>query len=60
MHKASVTSVYAEAKAHSADWLMSVFVSELGPQGPAQCTQSARSVRAAVPKDCERDFRQIL
>ena len=27
-HKASVTSVHAEANAHSADWLMRVFVNE--------------------------------
>ena len=55
-HKANVTSVNAEANAHSADWLMSVFVSELGSQGPAPYTQSTRSMRAAVPKDCESDF----
>ena len=30
-HKASVTSVNAEANVHSADWLMSVFVNELNP-----------------------------
>ena len=29
--KASVTSVHAQANAHSADWLMSVFVNELAP-----------------------------
>ena len=29
--KSSVTSVHAEANAHSADWLMSVFVNELAP-----------------------------
>ena len=33
-----------------------VHVHELGSQGPAPCTQLARSVRAAVPKDFERDF----
>ena len=31
MHKASVTSVNAEANELSADWLMSVFVNELAP-----------------------------
>ena len=56
IHKASVTSVNAEANIYRADWLMSVFVSELGSQVPAPCTQSTRSVHAAVPKDCERDF----
>ena len=47
----------AEANAHSADWLMRAFVNELGSQSPAPCTQSTRSVRAAVPKDYERDFK---
>ena len=28
-HKASVTSVQAEANSHNADWLMSVFVNEI-------------------------------
>ena len=61
-HKASVTSVHAEANAHSADWLMStcIFVNKLWLQGPAPCTQSTRSVRAAVPKDYERDFTDVL
>ena len=30
-HKASMTSVNAEASAHSTDWLMSIFVNELTP-----------------------------
>ena len=30
-HKASVMSVHAEAIAHSADWLMRIFVNELVP-----------------------------
>ena len=55
-HKASMTSVNAEANVHSADWLMSTFVNDLGSQGPAPCTQSTRSVSPAVPKDYERDF----
>ena len=55
-HIASVTSVNAEANVHSADWLMRDFVNELGSQGPAPCTQSTSLVRAAVPKNYERDF----
>ena len=47
-HKASVTSVNAEANVLGADWPMSVFVNELAPP---PCAQSTRSVRAAVPKD---------
>ena len=48
MHKACVTSVNAEANAHSADWLMSVFVNELtlphvrSQQG--QCVQQCRGI----------------
>ena len=47
-HKACMTSVNAEANAHSADWLMSVFVNELtlphvrGQQG--QCVQQCRRI----------------
>ena len=52
----SVMSVNAEANIHSADWVMSSFVNEHGSQGPALCTQSTRSVRAAVPNVYERDF----
>ena len=52
-HKASVTSVNAEANVHSADWLMSVFVNELRSQGPAPCTQSTRSV-------CVQQCRRIV
>ena len=44
----------------STEWLMSADVSELGSQGPAPCTQSTRSVHAAVPKDYERDFTTFL
>ena len=49
--QASMMSLNAEANVHSADWLMSIFVSELGSQDPAPCTQSKRSVRATVLKD---------
>ena len=42
-HKASVTSVNAEANAHSADWLMSVFVNELAP--PHVRSQQGQCVR---------------
>ena len=56
-HKASVTSVYAEANVHSADWLMRVFINELAPP---PCTQLTRSVRAVVPKDYERDFNATM
>ena len=52
-HQASVTSIHAEANVYSADWLMSVF----SMNSASPCTQSRRSVRAAVPKDYERDFR---
>ena len=54
-HKASVTSVNAEANVHSADWLMSVFVNELAL--PHVRSQLGQCVRAAVPKDYERYFR---
>ena len=30
-HKANKTSMHAEGNAHSADWLMSIFVNELAP-----------------------------
>ena len=33
-HKASVTSLNAEANVHSADWLLSIFVKELAPPRP--------------------------
>ena len=56
-HKASVTSVYAEANVHSANWLMSVFINELAPP---PCTQLTRSVRSAVPKDYGTDFNMCL
>ena len=59
-HKASVTSVNTEANVHSADWLMSACVNELGSLVPTPCTQSTRSAHAAVPKDYERDFQHIL
>ena len=36
-HKASVTSIKAEANVHITDWLMSTFVNEFGSQGPAPC-----------------------
>ena len=48
--KASGTSVHAEPNAHSADWLMNVFVNELAPphvriqQG--QCVQQCRRILA--------------
>ena len=49
-HKASVTSVHAEANAHSADWLMSVFVNELAPpyvrSQQGQCEQQCRRILA--------------
>ena len=54
MHKASMTSL--QANVHSADWLMSTFVNDFGSQSSAPCTQSTRSVSAAVPKNSERDF----
>ena len=56
MHNASMMKVKAEANVHSADRLLIAFVNELRSQGPAPCTQSTRSVRAAVPKDYEMDF----
>ena len=31
MHKASVTSMHAEANSQSADWLMSLIVNEIAP-----------------------------
>ena len=43
MHKASVMSVNAEANAHSADWLMSVFVNELFPPH-ARSQQGGKSI----------------
>ena len=47
-HKASVTSVNADANVHSADWLMSVFVNELTPphvrSQQGQCVQQCRRI----------------
>ena len=47
-HKASVTSANAETNAHSADWLMSVFVNELAPPNvrsqQGQCVQQCRRI----------------
>ena len=49
-HKASVTSVHTEANAHSADWLMSVFVNELAPpyvrSQQSQCEQQCWRILA--------------
>ena len=55
-HKASVTSVNAEANVHTADWLISAYLNEFGSPGPAPCAQSTRLVRAALLKDYERDL----
>ena len=40
MHKASMTNVNAEAKLHTADWLMTAFVNELAP--PHERSQQSR------------------
>ena len=56
VYKASVMSVNAEANAHGADGLISVFVNELAPPHVQHCAQSTRSVHAAVLKDYERDL----
>ena len=61
-HKVSVTCVNAEANAHSADWLMSVFVNELAPPrlAPSRPMYAVNKVSACssapVPKDYERDL----
>ena len=47
-HKAKVTSVNAEANVHSADLLMSVFVNELGSQGPAPCADCRRITKGTL------------
>ena len=55
-HKASVTSVHAEANAHSADWLTSVFVNELAPpyvrSQQGQCEQQCRRILANTVHVC--------
>ena len=52
-HKASVRSVNAEANAHSADWLMSVFVNELAPP-------HARSQQGQCVRQCRRIMKDTL
>ena len=52
-HKASVMSVNAEANAHSADWLMGVFVYELSPP-------HARSQQGQCVRQCRRIMKYIL
>ena len=47
----------AEANVHDADWLMGTYINEFGFQGPNLCMQSTMSVRAAVPKDYERNLK---
>ena len=46
-HKASVTNVHAEANAHRANWLMSIFVNELALPNAlyqqSQCVQQCRT-----------------
>ena len=48
-----MTSLYAEANAHSADFLMSVFVNELAPP------QSTRSVCVILVNNYKRDVNII-
>ena len=47
-HKASVMSIHSEVNAHSADWLMGVYVNELAPhheRSPqGQCVQQCRTI----------------
>ena len=53
-HKASVTSVNAEANVHSADWLMSIFVNELAQphvrSQQDQCVQQCRRIMEDILK----------
>ena len=48
--KASNTSVHAEANAHSADWLLRIFVNELAPpharSQQGKCVQQCRRILA--------------
>ena len=58
-HKASVTSVNAEANVHRADWLMSVFVNELAPPHvPSQRGQCVRLCRRIMIYTLEPKFTQ--
>ena len=52
-HKTSVMSVNAEANAHSADWLMGIFVNELSPP-------HARSQQGQCVRQCRRIMKDTI